>query len=703
MSPAISGLKAIYRAKCRTSATPPTAAIVERLAAVDSGHLSTLDLSGIPIDATFFSVLECLVIACGVTTIDFSSAEMTDENVETLCHHLFRAASVEELRLKKNPRISDIGARSLMDFAKHQQRLIAVEIDGTSISNKMRDVLNTALEANKHGSMKEKKNEARAQKSSLKRDSIIAGSLPGSGRTGRTASQRGVEGVDVSSDHVRVVERLASIAASFVSMLERIVSLLAWERRMSSFIMLVTLLSCLQGSLTMTLTLCLIQSLMKGRSTGSLSLTNHMVTQPHAGAVGDGVMASVGSDVDVPCFARHELRALRSTKRNLESDDAEKRSAAVMTVSSWLERAQGASSQNHFYVKCVCFLLVMSFFFDCIQILTLLTVGVFLYFPLLSQCTVVGSPATVNLRRRLAELISPDRAGSVVLPLAQAASPLALASRAQNEPGGATSMEMFSMGSSPVGKLPPRELLGLQQLIQPATLSLRLVCLEGHPPSGSLRIQLRCADGDIWLSPSVSSPPWCWDDDAVFDGVAVNQTIRVFLRSDEAANENLQSGKLLIEPSVFVGGSDEARIAVRMRRMKLRGGVAGGGQAAAEDALPPSHFDQLVAEVHRYERDERRKYSLLSLDETHRASSRPTIASTSSLMLQPACTLILVATRRGMLTTPSRAGLLPSASPAPKPPQQLSLRNGASAFGNDVVSQSTSRASSFRHDLREQQ
>jgi hypothetical protein len=661
----MSGLKAVYRAKCRTSATPPNSAVVARLAAVDAGHLKYLDLSKIQVDATFFSLLECVVLASGVNAVDFSATDMTDEHVDTLCHHLFRAAAVEQLVLRDNTRISDIGARTLMDFVRHQPRVKTINVDGTSISAKMREVLDTALAANCHAAAaalnkgkKKTRKDLPKQESDPSAPSIMINSTP---------LERGLE----AGDSYLIAQRFARVALPVLELTERVLALVAWEKRMTSFVVLVTALSCAQGSLAMTLAIVLFQLVLRGQRSSAVESAGPLPP-----------FVTVGTDGG---FAPQELNSLRQAIAKLSLNDTQ--TAGVAIVLSWLERARQLFAAPVTAIQLVSATLAMSLVLEVHQILAVALVASFLYFPLLRHLSrASGGPSAVRLRRHLAEMISPDRPDEEFSSSRSKASLDALPQRVEGALSDMTrsqsrdALAMPLQGSRAVG-LPPRELLGFQPPDPASVVAVQLVCLEGRPPSGRLCVHLRGSDGDMWSSPWLSGSPWCWADDCDVFETTVEQTIRISLVGDEGESaveqrEALFTGKLWLDPALVGTAADaKTRFSVPLRRAKSRRSAA------------PTHFEQLVAEVHKYERDERRKYSLTSLEESLRPSSGSASPASRSF-LSPSCTLTLVVWSRAPAVPGRRGAELSSASPPPKAP---------SVFGEEAFSEATSRTSSMRH------
>jgi hypothetical protein len=147
-SPQSGHLRSVYTNKCTALGLPPNAAIARRLGQLDSSRGRVLDLSGIPCDDTFDCIMDVVVVATGVTTVDLSGCKLTNAHVDTLVHHLSRSVGLTTLRLARNPAINDEGAVLLLDLLSEERGIRSVDVTGCAVSDSLMQDLKDAARRN---------------------------------------------------------------------------------------------------------------------------------------------------------------------------------------------------------------------------------------------------------------------------------------------------------------------------------------------------------------------------------------------------------------------------------------------------------------------------------------------------------------------------------------------------------------------------
>jgi hypothetical protein len=141
-------LRSVYVTKCAALGLPVNADIAKRLGQIDSVRGRSVDLSGISCDDTFTCVMDVLVVATGIATIDFSNANLTNSHVDALVHHLQRAVGLATLKLANNPAITDEGALMLLDLVNTDRNIRDVDVSGCQVTDSVEKDLTDAAQRN---------------------------------------------------------------------------------------------------------------------------------------------------------------------------------------------------------------------------------------------------------------------------------------------------------------------------------------------------------------------------------------------------------------------------------------------------------------------------------------------------------------------------------------------------------------------------
>eukprot|EP01006_Ploeotia_vitrea_P037321 TRINITY_DN66122_c12_g1_i1.p1 TRINITY_DN66122_c12_g1~~TRINITY_DN66122_c12_g1_i1.p1 ORF type:complete len:497 (+),score=61.95 TRINITY_DN66122_c12_g1_i1:67-1557(+) len=133
----------MYMARCTERAVTPKNGLQEKMAKATEA-MTTLNLSNEPLGNTELeAALGTLVANDSISKIELDNCHLDDSSVRVMANCLYGNSSVTALDLSNNPRITNTGAKELMKFMERHSFLTKVDLEGTTVSDSIQEVVNT--------------------------------------------------------------------------------------------------------------------------------------------------------------------------------------------------------------------------------------------------------------------------------------------------------------------------------------------------------------------------------------------------------------------------------------------------------------------------------------------------------------------------------------------------------------------------------